>query len=169
MTSAQQQVDLGTQLDLVRRAWYAHDARWFAAVAQECGIDVANRLNRQAVRAVARGEMRRLMQAIGAGPPADLEGALALLDRGRQLYVPPSLMDVEIAPVGPKAYTIAFRRCFVHENVTRAGIASAYECAVFQRIEGWHEAWELPLANELFTGPCAMAQGRECRQLMAIR
>jgi hypothetical protein len=29
----------GTREDLLRGGWYSHDARWFAAVAQEFGIE----------------------------------------------------------------------------------------------------------------------------------
>ena len=52
---------------LLRRCWYAHDARWFNSVAEEFGIEAANRLNRRTVRSLGRAEMLRLMRALDAG------------------------------------------------------------------------------------------------------
>lgn len=45
---------------LIRSCWYSHDARWFNAVAQEFGLEAANRLNRLVCRALGQAEMQRL-------------------------------------------------------------------------------------------------------------
>jgi hypothetical protein len=44
-----------------------------------------------------------------------------------------------------------------------------YECAVFARIEGWHDAWGLPMAEEVPASTCAMAAGRPCQQRFVIQ
>jgi hypothetical protein len=56
----------------------------------------------------------------------------------------------------------------VHENIVRAGIASTYECAVFDRLQGWHDAWGLPVAEPMPLRTCALAAGRDCRQRFTI-
>lgn len=158
-----------TEKDLLRRCWLWHDARWFAAIAGEFGMEAANRINRNNVRALGQVEMRRLMKARGVERVDDLAGAMDLYDAGRDLYVPASLMDADIAVVAPGAYEVMFRRCYVHENITRAGIAATYRCAVFDRIQGWHDAWGLPLAEELPSRTCALAAGRTCQQRFTVR
>jgi len=169
MTSERRTLDNGEEQDLLRRNWYWHDARWYASVAAEFGIEAANRLNRANVRALGRTEMRRLMKALGVDRATNVAQALELFAAGQRLYVPTSLMDAEVYPASDGSYEVRFQRCFVHENIVRADIAGAYHCAVFDRIEGWHDAWELPLAQPLPARTCALAAGQECRQRFTIR
>src|SRR3989304_3529841 len=59
--------------DLLRASWYEHDSRWYAAVADSIGFEVANRLNSRAVRALAKAEMRRLATRLGVKGPSTIE------------------------------------------------------------------------------------------------
>jgi hypothetical protein len=154
--------------DLLRRCWYWHDARWFAAVAAEFGIEAANRINRANVLALGAVEMRRLMKARGIARVNGIAEALRVYEDARALYVPSSFMEAGVEDVSDGGYDVVMRRCYVHENIVRAGIASTYECAVFDRLQGWHDAWGLPLARALPPRACALAAGRECRQRFAI-
>ncbi len=162
------QPDTETQLDLLRRCWASHDAYWFSAVAAEFGIDAANRLNRANVRNIGRTEMFRLMKALGATPPATIAEAMPLFEAGQRLYVPSSLMDADVTNLSGSGYDVDINWCYVHENITKAGIAGVYECAVFQRTAGWHDAWGLPLKDDPPAATCSKAAGRPCRQRMAI-
>jgi hypothetical protein len=154
---------------LLRRAWYGHDGRWFAAVAAEYGLDAANRLNRAALRAASRGEMRGIARAFGVERAADLDQFFELFDVGAEVFVPRSLMEFEVRRLNDRSYEARFERCFVHENVTRAGIGEHYVCAVFERLAGWHEALGLPLEEEPPALPCAKARGEECRRIMTLK
>lgn len=169
MTTTEQTLTVETEKDLLRRCWLWHDARWFAGVAAEFGMDAANRINRNNVRALGQVEMRRLMKAHGVERVEDVARAMELYHAGRDLYVPASLMDADVTVTGPDAYEVTFRRCYVHENITRAGIAATYDCAVFSRIQGWHDAWELPLAEDLPSRTCALAAGRTCQQRFIVK
>ncbi len=168
MTTTERTLTAETEKDLLRRCWLWHDARWFAAVAGEFGMEAANRINRTNVRALGQVEMRRLMKAQGVERAGDIVEAMELYDAGRDLYVPPSLMDADVAVTGAGAYEVTFRRCYVHENITRAGIAATYHCAVFDRIQGWHDAWGLPLAEDLPARTCALTAGQPCQQRFAV-
>jgi hypothetical protein len=154
---------------LLRRAWYGHDGRWFAAVAAEFGLDAANRVNRRALRAATVGEMRGVAKATGVEKAADLDEFLAAFDVAASVFVPRSLMEFEVERVDERSYEVSFQRCFVHENITKAGIAEHYVCAVFDRVAGWHEALGLPLSEEPPALPCAMARGNGCRRTMTIQ
>jgi hypothetical protein len=169
MTTRELTLNTETEKDLLRRCWMWHDARWFAAVAGEFGIEAANRINKKNVRALGQTEMRCLMKALAVDRVDDLTEAMELYDAGRDLYVPPSLMDAEVGVVTPDSYEVTFRRCFVRENIVRAGIADTYECAVFDRIQGWHDAWGLLLVEDLPVRTCALAAGQQCRQRFAVR
>ncbi|MBI5283935.1 MAG: hypothetical protein HY874_02485 [Chloroflexi bacterium] len=169
MTATHTTLDAEAGKDLLRRCWMWHDARWFAAVAGEFGMEAANRINRNNVRELGRVEMRRLMKALTVESVESIAGALALYEAGRALYVPSSLMEADVGAVTEDSYEVTFRRCFVHENIVRAGIADSYRCAVFDRLQGWHDAWGLPLAEELPVRRCALAAGEICRQQFAVR
>lgn len=153
---------------LLRRAWYGHDARWFAAAAAEFGLEAANGLNRRALRAATVNEMRGVAKALGVERAADLNQFLDLFDAAADVFVPSSLMEFDVTRVDERSYEVEFQRCFVHENVTKAGIAGQYVCAVFDRVAGWHEALGLPLAEEPAALPCAIAQGKVCRRTMTV-
>ena len=154
---------------LLRRAWYSHDGRWFAAVAAEFGIEAANRVNRRALRAATVGEMRAVAKANGVEKARNLGEFLALFGAAASVFVPRSMMEYEVKRTDDRSYEVSFQRCFVHENITKAGIAEHYVCAVFDRVAGWHDALGLPLAEEPPALPCALAQGKECRRTMTIQ
>jgi hypothetical protein len=168
MTANGRNLDAATREELLRRTWYWHDARWFAAVAGEFGIDAANRMNRAIVRALGQTEMRRLMREMAVDGVGGIDDALALFGAGRDLFVPASLMDASVTADDEHAYDVAIGRCFVHDNIVRAGIAGVYECAVFDRLAGWHDAWGLPLIEEPPAITCAMAAGQACWRRFAF-
>lgn len=155
--------------DLIRRAWYTHDARWYAAAAAQFGIEAANRLNREAVRALGLVEARRLAQALGRSPADSIDHLLGFLETALEVYVPPPLMEVAFDQVDGQSYEVRVSRCFAAANIKKAGIEDAYECAVFDRLEGYHAVMGLPLAEgQLPPAQCAMAAGRECRRVLRV-
>jgi hypothetical protein len=163
------ELDGATREDLIRRAWYIHDARWFALVTAEFGMAAANRINRQAVRAVAEAETGRLVRALGQPEIESLEQALWVIDRGRDVYVAEPLMEMEYRKIDDRSYEVALRNCFVSTNVAKAGIADRYECAVFDRLFGWHKALGWPLSEQSIpTTTCAKARGEECRRVLTL-
>lgn len=155
--------------ELLLGGWYSHDARWFNAVAEEYGPEVANKLNRRAVTALAKVEAHRLAKMLGREPARDLPDFFAFIDDIRSVYVPSSLSEMEVSQIDDRTYEVEVTKCFVAGNIARAGIADSYECAVFDRLHGWHEAAGLPLASEFGPIQCPMAKGQRCRQLMRIR
>ncbi|MBI5948492.1 MAG: hypothetical protein HY875_10160 [Chloroflexi bacterium] len=160
----------GEREDLLRKTWYSHDARWFAAVAGEFGMEAANRLNRRIVREIGQVETGRLARALGKDSVSGVGEFLDCLEAGRQLYVAPPLMEMATRAIDERSYEVTVSRCFVAENIQRAGIAGSYDCAVFDRVQGWHDALGLPLAEDtLPPAHCAMAEGRECRRVFVVR
>ena len=148
--------------DLISRAWYSHDARWFNAVAEEFGMEAANRLNRKAVRATGAVEAKRLQATLGLGQIGSVPAFLEFMDAGRDLYVAAPLIEMTIRPLDERSYTVEVGRCFVADNIARAGIAETYQCAVFDRIQGWHDGLGFPLIEDVPAAGCAIAAGKPC-------
>ena len=158
-----------TREDLIRRAWYSHDARWYMLVAREFGFEVANRLNHAAVRAIGELEATRLARATGTSPARSVDDFLAFMDGGRQIYVAPPLIELAARKTSEHEYEIDITRCFVAQNITKAGIGDQYECAVFDRVQGWHNALGIPLAEEPPATHCPAIRGAACHRSMTIR
>ncbi|MCC7364810.1 MAG: hypothetical protein IT303_10600 [Dehalococcoidia bacterium] len=154
---------------LLQRSWYSHDARWFSAVAEEFGMEAANRINRRLVRTIGQAEMSHLACALGVTSVTTLPEFLELHDAARRLFVPPPLMEIDVTPIDDVSYGTTVRGCFVAKNIERAGIAGSYECAVFDRVQGWHDVLGMPLERmQMPATPCTMSAGKECRRLLKI-
>jgi hypothetical protein len=155
--------------DLILRCWYSHDSRWFNAVAQEFGLEAANRLNKRACRALGEAEMRRLIRALNIAKPTTVRELVQVVEAAFRIFVPPPLTELEIRVVNDYSYEVWMKRCYIHENVTKAGIAALYDCAAADRIQGWHDTLGLPLAEEPPPMRCPKVQGRECRPVIAFQ
>ncbi len=154
--------------EILIKCWMSHDARWFMAVAMSVGMEAAVRINQLAVREAGKAEVRRLARTLGlpaVRTPAEyLEAQEVLI-----ALLGPGLLDYEAAVTGDDTCEMRIQRCFAYDNVSRAGVADAYECGIFPRVEGWLEA--LGLEHELTPplGKCLKAQGKDCAYTIRLR
>ena len=155
--------------ELLRKCWYTHDARWFMSVAEEFGLEAANRLNKRTCRALGEAEMRRFVKALGIAAPTNMRELVPVIEAAFRLFTPPPLMDLEVRMVDDRSWEGWMKRCFIHDNVVKAGIGPFYVCAAIDRIQGWHEALGMPLAEEPPALRCPKLEGRECRHVLTIR
>ena len=155
--------------ELLRKCWYTHDARWFMSVAQEFGLEAANRLNKRTCRALGEAEMRRFVKALGIAGPTTVQELVPVIEAAFRVFVTPPLTQAEIRVVDDRSYEVWIKRCFIHDNTTKAEIDPFYICAAFDRVQGWHEALGMPLAEEPSLQRCPKNQGQECRPVLTIR
>jgi len=155
--------------ELLRSCWYSHDARWYMAVVREFGPETANVLNRRVCRALGEAEMRRLVKALDIAAPTTMQELVKLIEAAFRFFAPPPLTELEIRVIDDYSYEAWLKRCFIHENITKAGIAPFYICAAHDRIQGWHDALGLPLAELPPALLCSKVQGQECRPVIAIQ
>jgi hypothetical protein len=146
---------------LLIKCWMSHDARWFMAVSQEYGIEVANRLNQIAAREVGKAETRRIVRALRL-PPATTVDDLLFTQEALIGLVGPELLEYGVFRVDDSGSEVHVQRCFASENAARAGIADRYECGIFARILGWLDALEVTCQMTPPLGKCLQAEGREC-------
>jgi len=150
-----------TQKDLLVKGWMSHDARWFMAVAENFGIDAANRLNQFVCREIGRVEMKRFMKSLSLSPPKDMEEYLNLKKAALSLYGS-DLAEYEIKILNHQSYQMHLKRCFAYENIVRAGIKDEYECGIFARLQGWIDAQGLGHELTPPLGKCMKVLGEEC-------
>ena len=138
------------------KCWMSHDARWYMAVASECGLETAIRLNYTAAYELGKSEARRLSQALQLPPPSTVDDILLAQEAFINL-LGPNLMDYEIIRAGDN-YDVQVIRCFAQENAVRAGIADQFECGVFARIVGWMEVFGIDYEMTPPIGKCLLSQ-----------
>jgi hypothetical protein len=90
--------------ELLRKCWYTHDARWFMSVAQEFGLDAANRLNKRTCRALGEAEMRRFVRALGIAAPTTVQELVPVIEAAFRLFTPPPLMELEVRAVDDRSW-----------------------------------------------------------------
>ena len=149
------------------RSWMSHDARWFNAVAQEYGLEAANRLNKVAARAVGQAEAPRVLRALALTPSAALDDWLVAQEALIGL-LGPDLLEYRVRKLDARAYRVEVERCFAYDNVVRAGVAATYECGILERVGGWLDALGLAHRMNPCLGRCLKAQGRECAYEIAL-
>lgn len=157
-----------TREDLLRMSWLSHDARWYNAVADECGIKVANRANREAMRQASVVEARRLHSRLGLPPVRTVDDFFAFTEAGREVFVGP-VVEMKLEKVDEQSYAVEVLRCFAAENISRAGLSDVYECGIFERIAGWHEGLGIPLAGEMPPTKCMLANGQVCTRTLHLQ
>lgn len=131
------------------------------AVAENFGIDAANRLNQIVCREIGRVEMKRFMKSLSLSPPKDMEEYLNLKKAALSLYGS-DLAEYEIKILDHQSYQMHLKRCFAYENIVRAGIKDEYECGIFARLQGWIDAQGLGHELTPPLGKCMKVLGEEC-------
>jgi len=154
--------------DLLIKGWMSHDARWFMAVANRFGMEVANPLNQMVCREIGRVEMKRCMKTLAIPEPNDLEEYLTLNKAAMSLYGS-GLAEYEIKILDHQSYQMHLKRCFAYENILRAGIKDQYECGILARIQGWIDAQGLKHELKPPLGKCMMVLGKECSYTIRLK
>jgi hypothetical protein len=152
---------------LLIKCWMSHDARWFMAAAQTCGMAVTNRINQAAARETGKVEATRVARAL-QWPPVKTADDFLAAQAALIGFLGPDLLDYVITARDGDTFEIEVRRCFAYDNVVRAGVADQYECGIFARVEGWLDGLGAEHRIDPALGPCLMASGRACRHTIGI-
>lgn len=153
--------------DLLGKGWLTHDGMWFFCVYKEYGIDNANKLNKDAIKAMVPFEVERLMQILDI-PKTGLKSAGDVKDFlicGMELILPASVFSRLHFNV-PSGNVIHWEweknECFAYKGMQRMGIIDSYECGVMYRIECWLESLGLKFKPDPPPGKCQMHEKGSC-------
>ena len=152
---------------LLVKCWLSHDARWFMAVSAECGLEVANRVNRIAAHDVGRVEARRIASALQLPHVSGIDDYLVAQEVLIGL-LGPDLLDYRVSKVSNDTFQVCVRRCFAYDNASRAGVTDGFGCGIFARITGWLDGLGLNYELSPSTEECLSAQGQECIHTVAL-
>jgi len=118
-------------------------------------------MNLRVCRKLGQIEFKRLMEAIGASPPGNLEEYQGLFEIGRRVFVP-EFMSYEIGYPEQNVQRWRITNCFAHRGMQQAGLLPEYECGIFERIFGWFDAMQLTYDVEPDLSRCLKYKGGQC-------
>jgi len=136
--------DGGPDVDAMRRLWWLHDARWYQAVMARFGQDVANELNAQAMRFVARRVAidHAVPCAGGAGEvAAELDRLLGVMFADMVKAETTVLDDTTMETVVTDHFALRMLRA------TRS--LAGYRCPCLDLRGGWFEGMGVPADDEV--------------------
>lgn len=139
--------------DRLQRLWWLHDALWYQGVAKRFGFKVANEINLEAIRPVAKRAMKAVLADLDRKGKRDLsaKGVIACFREASALMWPPPMTAWEAKIVDGKIVEVMVTRCYAIEGIKRIGAAEAYECPCIAVREGWLQALRLKARQEVLT------------------
>lgn len=137
------------KIEILRKNWFSHDARWQYATFLELGIEKGNELNYKVSNQIGRVIMHRLMNALKISSIQTLEEFRAILKAAMDLYYPSPQFIYDFTPETETSLLAIMKFCSIYENVKKAGIADQYKCACFAMHSGWFEALGIEVKEEL--------------------
>jgi hypothetical protein len=153
--------------DLLGKGWLTHDGMWFYSVYREYGIESANKLNKDAIKAMVPVEVQRLTQITGIakGQLKSLEDIRDFVLCGMELILPSSVLSrLHFSTLGGDVLHWEWEKneCFAYKGMSRMGVIDRYECGVMYRIECWLESLDLKFIADPRAGKCLMQERGYC-------
>jgi hypothetical protein len=142
-------VTVGQRIEILRKNWMSHEARWQIAVFQEFGWEKGNKINQAIAREMGKVAMYRLMKALGVSQVKNVEELEAVCLAAMGLYYPPPAFVYHFERLSNTSFLGVMEKCGIYENVKKAGVSDAYECGCFAMRSGWYEALGMEVEEEL--------------------
>jgi hypothetical protein len=159
-----EEMEKGEVKELFSKNWMTHDAMWYGNCVFELGAEVANRLNKKAVRSMAAVEINRIMKLMGIPKDASIKNFDELVEIIETAFqvVQTGFMKFDFSFPEKNVLHGQFHSCFAHDGVKRFGMIEEYDCGILERVKGWLETIgvDYKMTPE-FTG-CLMHQKGSC-------
>jgi len=150
--------------EIFSKNWLTHDAMWYGSCMQELGPEMANKLNKTAVRLMAGIEIKRILKLMGKPKEFSVEtfNELAdIIDTAFRL-VQTSFLTFDFSFPEKNLLRGCFNECFAYEGVKKFGLIENYECGIVERVKGWADGLGVPYTMTPDFKGCLMHQKGEC-------
>ncbi len=137
------------KIEILRKNWMSHDARWQYATFQELGIEKGNKLNQDVGRQMGKVVTHRLMNALGISHVNTIEKFQAICEAIMELCYPAPRFIYHFERKSDTSLYAVMEYCSIYENVKKAGIADQYDCACFAMHAGWCDALGIEAEEEI--------------------
>ena len=153
--------------DYLSKGWLTHDGMWFYNVYKEFGIDVANRLNKEAIKSNSYFEVERAKKIFGIENKNidSFEELTEFLQKMLELIAPHSIFNkihISIPLKNVFHWEWENKECFAFKSMERLGIVDKYKCGVVYRIECWLNVLGIKYTANPKIENCLMAENGTC-------
>lgn len=153
--------------DLLGKGWLTHDGAWFYHTFEELGIEIANQLNKAAIRSLAPIEIQRVKSVLGIGG-----------EKIRTFQELTNFMLEALELILPYSVFKKFRfskssndllhwewengECFAYKGMKQIDAIDGYSCGVIYRIECWLDALGIKYDIDPKIDKCIMYKKGSC-------
>lgn len=107
--------------EILIKNWMTHDGMWFFHSVKNCGIQKANKINKAAVKSMAKIELKRLKKAFNIGKIEKFKDLQNFLDKIFNV-VKAKFMDFTYEFPSNNELNFIMNKCFAYDGVRRIGI-----------------------------------------------
>ncbi|MEU5978370.1 hypothetical protein [Streptomyces sp. NPDC047315] len=153
---------LAAEIAVLRQSWWLHDARWYQAVRARFGAEVANELNAEVMRFVARRVAwqygRRHPLPAGSGP----REVAAVLQALARLMFSRAMVRLDVTGFAADgSWDTVVREHFALKMLAASRSLAEYRCPCLELRAGWFEGIGVKADDEVVS---CMRDGAEvCR------
>ncbi|MCW9033177.1 MAG: hypothetical protein OQJ97_03080 [Rhodospirillales bacterium] len=149
--------------NLLLRCWMTHDAMWLKNAYAEGGSELANKLNKAAIRDMGPIEIKRLLKAIGLESVRSAKDCETLL-QGAYRTLMGDFMGFNWSWPEPDRLRVTFPTCFAFDGMTKMGAIDHYQCGIFERVYSWFDALGLSYEATPKIDGCMMHEQGKCHR-----
>ncbi|MFI9648312.1 hypothetical protein ACIHAA_18695 [Streptomyces sp. NPDC052040] len=168
MTDSGLEFPLSTEIAMLRQSWWLHDARWYQAVKTRFGQEVANELNAEVMKFVARRVATLYSRRHPVAPdstPKEVAGTLEALAR----LMFSSMVRLDSAEIDDEdgTWETVVSEHFALKMLAASRSLEGYQCPCLDLRAGWFEGLKVKADDEVVE---CMREGAEaCRFRACLR
>ena len=147
--------------ELLIKCWMTHDGMWFYHCLQECGIEKTNRINKAAVKSMAKIEIKRIQKIFEIEKIEKFADLQKIMDKAMEIFKA-DFMEFKYTFLVKNHIHCEMNKCWAYDGIVRMGVIDRYQCAIFSRIEGWFKALEINYAVKPSLNGCLMYTNGKC-------
>ena len=149
--------------ELLVKCWMTHDGSWFYNMVKEYGIDVANKLNKGAIKNLSVLEMQRIRKALGMENTKinTFEQLKKFIDDAFSI-LKGDFMKFQYTFLDNNRIHWEMDTCFAFEGMKMIGVKQGYECGVIYRVCCWLDALGINYELEPKIRECVLYSHKKC-------
>ena len=138
------------KIEILRKNWMSHDARWQMAVAQKLGWENGNKLNKVVIKDIGKVLMHRIMNALGIEKITNIDDYIELIKTTMNLCYPAPSMIINFKKISENEMSAIIEKCEIYDQVKKINVDKFYECGCFSMRSGWFEALNFETEEKCF-------------------
>ena len=155
------------KIEILRKNWMSHEARYQMAIVRELGWEKANNINKAVIYEMGKVMMYRLMKALGISHVDNIDDFKDICLTTQEFYYPPPVFSVHFDRESDTSLSGSVEKCGIIENVKKLGVSDQYECGCFAMRSGWYKALGMDVEEKL--GDCIKNGAKTCEITVSVK